>query len=63
MQSVQLINNLFEIEWFALGEDSKKDLLTIAKCGNLSIQLTSAYVIPINLDSFISVSITYTSYI
>jgi len=52
-----LINNLFEIEWFRLGSDVKKDLLTIARCGNIPIEFTSAYIIPMNLDSFMSVSI------
>jgi len=52
-----LINNLFEIEWFRLGSDVKKDLLTIARCGNVPIEFTSAYIIPMNLDSFMSVSI------
>lgn len=54
---MQLINNLFEIEWLTLGEDVKKDLLTITRCGTVPIEFTSAYIFPMNLDSFVGVSI------
>ncbi|EFN69805.1 Putative odorant receptor 94a, partial [Camponotus floridanus] len=55
LKSMQLINNLFEIEWLALEKDVKKDLLIITRCGILPIEFTSAYIFPMNLDSFVGV--------
>lgn len=52
-----MINNIFEIEWLMLEEDIKKDLLTVTRCGIIPIEFTSAYIFPMNLDSFVGVSI------
>lgn len=57
MQSMQLTSNLLEIEWLMLREDVKKDLLAITRCGTIPIEFTSAYIFPMNLDSFVGVSI------
>ncbi|XP_072754227.1 uncharacterized protein [Anoplolepis gracilipes] len=63
LKSMQLINNLFEIEWVTLGEDVKKDLLTITRCGTVPIEFTSAYIFPMNLDSFVGLLKTsYSTY-
>lgn len=44
------------MEWIDLDEYTKKSLLMIMKRGATPIELTSAYVISMNLDSFVSVS-------
>lgn len=45
------------MEWFELDSYTKKSLLMIMKRGAIPIELTSAYVISMNLDSFVNVSI------
>ncbi|KAF3054570.1 Odorant receptor 027 [Nylanderia fulva] len=63
LKSMQLINNLFEIEWLSLREDIKKDLLTITRCGTVPIEFTSAYIFPMNLESFVGLLKTsYSTY-
>ncbi|XP_025266018.1 uncharacterized protein LOC105249981 [Camponotus floridanus] len=63
LKSMQLTNNLFEIEWFMLREDVKKDLLTITRCGTVPIEFTSAYIFPMNLDSFVGLlKMSYSTY-
>lgn len=57
MQSRQLVDNVFEMEWFDLNEDAKKVLLLIMRRGTIPIEFTSASVISMNLDSFVGVSI------
>ncbi|XP_071631625.1 odorant receptor Or1-like isoform X1 [Temnothorax longispinosus] len=62
LKSLQLISNLFEIEWLKLESDVKKDLLTITRCGSIPIEL-SVYTIPMNLDSFVALLKTsYSTY-
>lgn len=51
-----MISNIFEIEWLKLESDMKKDFLTLIKCGSIPIEFTSAYIIPMNIDSFMAVS-------
>ena len=58
-QSLQLVNDLFEMEWFTLRQDIKKDLLTIALRSRMPIEFNSAYIISMNLDSFVGVSINH----
>ncbi|XP_025074596.1 uncharacterized protein LOC112552783 [Pogonomyrmex barbatus] len=53
MNSIKVINDVFEIEWLQLEPDVRKDLLIITRCGTIPIEFTSAYVIPMNLDSFV----------
>ncbi|GAB1866219.1 Odorant receptor [Camponotus japonicus] len=63
LKSMQLTNNLFEIEWLMLREDVKKDLLTITRCGTVPIEFTSAYIFPMNLDSFVGLlKMSYSTY-
>jgi len=63
IQSRQLVENVFEMEWFNLDNYTKKSLLIIMKRGMVPIELTSAYVISMNLDSFVSVGIKISHYI
>lgn len=50
------MDNIFEMEWITLDEDKKKCLMTIMRRATMPIQITSAYIIPVNLKSFMSVS-------
>ncbi|KAL6267818.1 hypothetical protein P5V15_000890 [Pogonomyrmex californicus] len=54
LKSLKVINDIFEIEWLQLEPDVRKDLLMLTKCGSVPIEFTSAYIIPMNLDSFVA---------
>lgn len=45
------------MEWFGLNKYTKRSLLIIMKRSSKPIELTSAYVIAMNLDSFVGVSV------
>lgn len=45
------------MEWFGLNKYTKQSLLLIMKRSSKPIELTSAYVISMNLDSFVGVSV------
>lgn len=57
-QSLQIADNIYKMEWMTLDNSIKKGLLIIMKRSVSSIEFTSAVIITMNLDSFISVSIT-----
>lgn len=57
MQSRQLVSNVFEMEWFTLDHNVQRNLLMIITRSTVPIEFTSAYVISMNLESFVSVSI------
>lgn len=52
-----MINSIFEMEWFELNKQTKQSLLMIMRRSSRPIELTSAYVISMNLDSFVGVGI------
>ncbi|XP_070156717.1 uncharacterized protein [Polyergus mexicanus] len=63
LRSRQLVNNIFEMEWFELDNYTKQSLLMIMRRGTIPIELTSAYVISMNLDSFVNLLKTsYSAY-
>ncbi|CAL1676393.1 unnamed protein product [Lasius platythorax] len=63
LKSLQLVNNLYEIEWLTLEQNVQKDLLTITIRSRMPIEFSSAYVIPMNLDSFVGLLKTsYSTY-
>ncbi|XP_011705956.1 PREDICTED: odorant receptor Or1-like [Wasmannia auropunctata] len=63
LRSRQLINNIFEMEWFKFDENSQKALLMIARRAAVPIEFTSAAVISMNLDSFVGLLKTsYSAY-
>ncbi|KAF3054567.1 Odorant receptor 006 [Nylanderia fulva] len=63
LRSRQLVDNVFEMEWFELNEDAKKVLLLIMKRGAIPIEFSSAAVISMNLDSFVGLLKTsYSAY-
>lgn len=47
---------IFEIDWLALKETTKRDLLMIMMRARSPIQMTSVYVVTMNLKSFVIVS-------
>ncbi|XP_018052201.1 PREDICTED: uncharacterized protein LOC108689776 [Atta colombica] len=63
LKSRQLINSIFEMEWFELNKQTKQSLLMIMRRSSRPIELTSAYVISMNLDSFVGLLKTsYSAY-
>ncbi|XP_011050414.1 PREDICTED: odorant receptor Or2-like [Acromyrmex echinatior] len=53
LKSLQLINSIYNIEWLALSNSNKKDLLLIMKRAMTPIEFTSGYIITMNLESFV----------
>jgi len=51
------VNSIYGIEWPALSNNNKKNLLLIMKRAMTPIEFTSAYIITMNLESFVAVSI------
>ncbi|XP_011640458.2 uncharacterized protein LOC105429287 [Pogonomyrmex barbatus] len=63
LRSRQLMNNVFEMEWFNLDGNAQKTLLMIVKRATIPIEFTSACVISMNLDSFVGLLKTsYSAY-
>ncbi|EZA58609.1 ObirOr5-E15 [Ooceraea biroi] len=63
IKSVQLAANIFEIEWLKLDKNSRKDLMIIMTRSLVPIEFSSAYVITMNVDSFVSLLKTsYSAY-
>ncbi|KAL0116285.1 hypothetical protein PUN28_011245 [Cardiocondyla obscurior] len=63
LKSRQLVDKIFDIEWFELSKHNKQSLLMIMKRSSRPIELTSAYVISMNLDSFVNLLKTsYSAY-
>ncbi|XP_018374371.1 PREDICTED: odorant receptor 46a-like [Trachymyrmex cornetzi] len=54
LKSLQLINSIYDIEWLALSNSNKKDLLLIMKRAMTPIEFTSGYIITMNLESFVA---------
>ncbi|XP_011694238.1 PREDICTED: putative odorant receptor 85d [Wasmannia auropunctata] len=63
LKSQQLVSNIFEMEWFTLDYRVQKNLLIIMKRSIIPIEFTSAYIISMNLQSFVSLLKTsYSAY-
>ncbi|XP_025163679.1 odorant receptor 49b-like [Harpegnathos saltator] len=63
LKSQELISNVFRMEWYDLDKHDQKSLLIIMKRSIIPIELTSAYVISMNLDSFMNLLKTsYSAY-
>lgn len=52
------MNNIYNMEWPVLSNKNKKALLLIMRRAMTPIEFSSAYVITMNLDSFVAVSIS-----
>ncbi|TGZ46185.1 Uncharacterized protein DBV15_06523 [Temnothorax longispinosus] len=57
IKSQQIIDNIYEMEWLTLDKNRKKSLMIIMRRTTVPIQLTCAYIVPINLETFMGVSI------
>lgn len=51
------MNSMYNMEWPEFNNNSRKDLLMIMKRSMAPIEFTSAHIISLNLDSFVSVGI------
>ncbi|XP_018403359.1 PREDICTED: odorant receptor 46a-like [Cyphomyrmex costatus] len=56
IKSYQIIDDIFEMEWLTLDNNIKKSLIIMMMRALVPIQINCAYVIPMNLDSFMNVS-------
>ncbi|EFN72868.1 Odorant receptor Or2, partial [Camponotus floridanus] len=55
-KSLHLANNIYnKVEWSALSNNCKKDLLLIMKRSTIPIEFNSMYILTLNLDSFVAV--------
>ncbi|XP_018403363.1 PREDICTED: putative odorant receptor 92a [Cyphomyrmex costatus] len=63
LKSLQLVNSIFEIEWIALDHKTKMSLLIIMTRAMKPIEFNSAYILNMNLDSFVALLKTsYSAY-
>lgn len=56
LQSLDISNMIFELDWPDLDNSTKRDLLMIMMRASYPIEITSIHVITMNLDSFVIVS-------
>ncbi|XP_029665544.1 odorant receptor 94a-like [Formica exsecta] len=54
LKSLQFVNNIYNMEWITLSNNNKKALLLIMKRAMIPIQFSSAYIITMNVDSFVA---------
>ncbi|XP_025265982.1 odorant receptor 94a-like [Camponotus floridanus] len=54
LKSLQLVNNVYNMEWLTLSNSNKKALVLIMKRAMVPIQFSSAYIIIMNVDSFVA---------
>lgn len=57
LQSLQLSDTIFQMEWPNSVNSVKKSLLIIMKRSMIPIEVTTVYILTMNLDSFVMVSI------
>ncbi|XP_067207942.1 odorant receptor 10-like isoform X2 [Linepithema humile] len=55
LKSRQLIDNIFEMEWLAMDKNLKQSLIIIMRRATIPIEITSSYIISMNLESFMGV--------
>ncbi|XP_011050240.1 PREDICTED: odorant receptor 94b-like isoform X2 [Acromyrmex echinatior] len=61
--SLQLANSVYNINWLELSSSSKKSLLIIMKRSTFPIEFSSAYIITMNLESFVALlKMSYSSF-
>ncbi|XP_011705258.1 PREDICTED: odorant receptor 94b-like [Wasmannia auropunctata] len=53
-KSLQLTNSIFQMEWPILDNSTKKSLLIIMKRAMIPIEISTVYILTINLDSFVA---------
>ncbi|XP_077264620.1 odorant receptor 46a-like [Temnothorax americanus] len=63
LKSTQLLNNIFAMDWVTMDRNLKEGLLFIMTRAAVPIEFTSAYVLSMNLDSFVGLLKTsYSAY-
>ncbi|XP_071631656.1 uncharacterized protein [Temnothorax longispinosus] len=63
LKSTQLLNNIFAMDWITMDRNLKEGLLFIMTRAAVPIEFTSAYVLSMNLDSFVGLLKTsYSAY-
>ncbi|XP_028047924.1 putative odorant receptor 92a [Monomorium pharaonis] len=63
VKSSEMVDNIFKMEWMTLDENRKKSLMIIMRRSLVPIQISCAYIIPMNLESFMSIlKISYSTY-
>ncbi|EFN83902.1 Odorant receptor 46a, isoform A [Harpegnathos saltator] len=53
-KSLQLADSVFQLHWLPLNNSVKKSLLIIMKRATVPIEIVTAYILPLNLDSFVA---------
>ncbi|XP_025163626.1 odorant receptor 46a-like [Harpegnathos saltator] len=62
-KSLQLADSVFQLHWLPLNNSVKKSLLIIMKRATVPIEIVTAYILPLNLDSFVAILKTsYSAY-
>jgi len=56
LQSVQVVDSIFQLDWPILNNSIKKGLFIIMQRALIPIEISTAYILTLNLDSFVSVS-------
>ncbi|XP_070518472.1 odorant receptor 46a-like [Cardiocondyla obscurior] len=56
LKSTQLLDNIFAMNWVTMNKNLKESLLIIMNRATIPIEFTSAYILSMNLDSFVGVS-------
>ncbi|XP_071572221.1 odorant receptor 2a-like [Temnothorax nylanderi] len=54
-KSQQMSDNIYEMEWLTLDKNRQKSLMIIMRRSTVPIQITCAYIVPMNLETFISI--------
>ncbi|XP_014476205.1 PREDICTED: odorant receptor 46a, isoform A-like [Dinoponera quadriceps] len=63
LKSAQLLHSIFAIDWLVLDGSHKRSLLLIMNRALTPIEFTSAYILSMNLDSFVGIlKISYSAY-
>ncbi|XP_018374382.1 PREDICTED: odorant receptor 46a-like [Trachymyrmex cornetzi] len=63
LKSLQLANSVYNMNWLKLSNSSKKGLLIIMKRSTIPIEFSSAYIITMNLGSFVALlKMSYSSF-
>lgn len=57
LQSIQLMDKIFQIDWPIVNNNVKKGLLIMMKRSTIPIEISTVHIITLNLDSFVGVSI------
>ncbi|XP_018337238.1 PREDICTED: odorant receptor 46a-like [Trachymyrmex septentrionalis] len=54
LKSLQLVDSIFQMEWPIMDNSVKKSLLIIMKRAMIPIEISTIYILTMNLDSFVT---------